>query len=309
MPHPRVETNWRVLPGFSQCSSPFFNQITHDFAKNKLISCSLGLISMEQVDLFPIKLHQIASFFSHFLAARLWWSVKNAGSQMLQSSTAKASGDWFLKFSQHIRDPPWTPLVKHSVQRNEVDTQCDSPGQASHTPVPFMQHVGNLTSDKANANRRKDFQRMLNAKHQNTGPKLYIQHIWEQDNGQRTVLKKSCTLFACQTRSISIHRLICLFPTSPLASISSRLLCIFCMPVFICDNNLLAKGLSRTVGLEDVYFLPPFGSVPKAAKGEENSSQWPGWSLPVTIYACKAFSCCDTMRHTTIPTNPQGMLL
>lgn len=52
---------------------------------------------------------------------------------------------------------------------------------------------------------------------------------------------------------------------------------------------------------EDIFVLPPFGSVPKAAKGEENSRKCPGWSLPITIRFAKQLKKLGhdaTYRHT-----------
>ena len=153
---------------------------------------------------------------------------------------------------------------------------------------------------------------MLNAKKTEHRTKA-VRHIREQENCQRTVWKKTtgCTLFACQARAISIPRLICLF----LASTSSRLLCIFCMPVFICDNSLLAKGLSRTAGLEwfrdlkTFMFYFPLAQYLKQQKVKKTAASALAEVCRSQSILQSSWKSWDTMRHTAIHTNPHGMLL
>lgn len=108
-------------------------------------------------------------------------------------------------------------------------------------------------------------------------------------------------MFACQARAISIPRLVCLF----LASISSRLLCIFCMPVFICDNSLLAKGLSRTAGLEwsrdlkTFLFYLPLAQYLKQQKVKKTAASALAEVCRSQSILQSSWTSWDMMRHTT----------
>ena len=121
MPHPRVRTNWRV-PGFSQCSRVFrekcscFVPFFIDFNQNRSLSFC------------PSRFHPAnPPFFHIFSRPGFDGPWKNAsGRRCCFQFNCKSFWELiFSKFSQHIRDPPWTPLVYRSLQRNEVDTQRD----------------------------------------------------------------------------------------------------------------------------------------------------------------------------------------
>lgn len=160
----------------SSCFVPFFI----DFNQNRSLSFC------------PSRFHPAnPSFFHIFSRPGFDGPWKNAsGRRCCFQFNCKS----FWEFSQHIRDPPWTPLVYRSLQRNEVDTQRDVTPPQTPPLLPC-----NMREILPPTKRRRGFRTsnsMLNAKKTEHRTKA-VRHIREQENCQRTVWKKNRLHFVC----------------------------------------------------------------------------------------------------------------